>query len=282
MPNNTTAVFELAAWYDTWNETGLDNLVNKIVPLNYASRYNLAFAGLVSDPKGGFTIGQFGQYADAVKSQILAQAPDAAIYVGLGSTGLIETVSDNNENQNRSTANLVAWLQANGYTGISIDAEDALVMKSVPEFVTQLGAAFRQAGLGIAVSVPWPGQGPTNLYGANAVLAFNDNVGALELQDYSSSGSPKDIPIWTQAGVNTNLLMGGVCTENGRAQTSLENTCSWTQYCFSKGVKGFFSWRLDNDHGKDGQTTDADPTFTGAKMIYDTVNDLALKSIPSL
>ncbi|MEO8169106.1 MAG: hypothetical protein ABI623_12715 [bacterium] len=269
MSSKTTTVFELATWYDTWNEIGLNNLISGNVPLQYASRYNLAFASLVSDPAGCFTIGEFGQYADSVKNQILAQAPSPVVYVGLGSTGIVDTVADNEQYQNRSTTNIVAWLKANGYSGISIDAEDLDVMQQVPTFVTQLGNAFKATGLGIAVSVPWPGNGPTYLYGANAVQAFNDNVDALELQDYSSDGSPTDIPIWTQAGVNASILMGGVCTENGDAQTSLEDTHSWTQYCLSNGVKGFFSWRLDNDHGSDGTNEDVDPTFTGAKAIYD-------------
>jgi len=271
MDSKATTVFELATWYDTWNETGLNNLVNKIVPLNYATRYNLAFASLVADSSGGYTIGGFGQYADQVKSQILVQAPTAVVYAGLGSTGIAEAVNDNEQNQNRSTTNIVAWLAANGYGGISIDAEDYSVMQVVPTFVTQLGSAFRAAGLGIAVSVPWPGNGPTNLYGDGAVQAFNDNVDALELQDYSSGGSPSDIPVWTQAGIDPSILMGGACTENGNAQTSLEDTHGWAQYCLLNEVKGFFSWRLDNDHGKDGTQEDVDPTFTGAKAIYDAV-----------
>jgi hypothetical protein len=40
------------------------------------------------------------------------------------------------------------------------------------------------------ISVPWPGNGPVFLYGENAVAAFNQYVDALELQDYSSSGTP--------------------------------------------------------------------------------------------
>jgi hypothetical protein len=32
-----------------------------------------------------------------------------------------------------------------------------------------------------------------------------------------------------------------------------------------------FSWRLDNDHGLQGQKEDVQPTFTGAKTIYTTV-----------
>jgi hypothetical protein len=210
-----------------------------------------------------------GQFADAVKQQILAQAPGALVYAGLGDTGIAETVQDNTQNQNRSTDNIVAWLQANGYSGISIDAEND-GMSSVAEFVTQLGPSFQAAGLGIAVSVPWPETGPAQLYGDNAVQAFNDYVDAVELQDYSSSGTPIDAPVWTEAGVKASILMGGACTENGGAQTALEDTQNWTQYSLQNGLKGMFSWRLDNDHGMDSTEEDIDPTFTGAKTIYET------------
>jgi hypothetical protein len=192
------------------------------------------------------------------------------VYAGLGDTGIAETVSDNQQNGNRSTKNIVAWLVSNGYGGISIDAEGA-GMSYVAEFVSQLGPSFKASKLGIAVSVPWPGMGPVNLYGDKAVQAFNDNVDALELQDYSSSGTPSDVSAWTSAGVKVSILMGGACTENGNAQTSLADTQSWTQYALSNGLRGMFSWRLDNDHGTQGTEEDVDPTFTGAKMIYDTV-----------
>lgn len=270
MTSETTTTFEIATWYDTWNPTGLNNLVNKTVPLNYATRYNLAFGQLSVTAAGGYTIEMTGQFADAVKTQILAQAPGAVIYAGLGDTGIADAVSDNNENQNRSTKNIVDWLQANGYRGISIDAEGD-GMSSVAEFVTQLGPSFKAAGLGIAVSAPWPESGPTQLYGQNAVQAFNDNVDAVELQDYSSSGTPDDAPVWKHAGVKASILMGGACTENGNAQTSLADTQNWTQYALQNGLKGMFSWRLDNDHGTQGTEEDVDPTFTGAKAIYDTV-----------
>lgn len=274
MTNKTTNTFEIASWYDTWNQTGLDNLVNKIVPLNYATRYNLAFGQLSPYASGGYNVEMTGQFADAVKEQILAQAPGVVIYAGLGNTGIADTVNDNNQNRNRSTQNIVAWLQANGYKGVSIDAEST-GMSSVAEFVTQLGPGFRAAGLGIAVSAPWPGSGPTNLYGSNAVQAFNDNVDAVELQDYSSpGGTPNDVPVWIAAGVNAGILMGGASTENGNAQTSLADTQSWTQYALQQGIKGMFSWRLDNDHGTQGTQEDVDPTFTGAKTIYDTVMGL--------
>lgn len=272
MSGQSTSTFEIATWYDTWNATGLQNLVSGIVPLNYATRYNLAFGQLSAAPSGGYTVDMTGQYADQVKQQILAQTPGVRIYAGLGSTGIAETVADNTQNDNRSTANIVAWLQANGYSGISIDAEDFGVMQLVPQFVTQLGPSFRAAGLGIAVSVPWPGNGPTGLYGENAVQAFNDNVDVFELQDYSSSGTPDDAPVWVAAGIPANKLMGGVATENGSAQTSLADTQSWTQYAMQNGLQGMFSWRLDNDHGTQGEDEDVDPTFTGAKTIYDTVN----------
>jgi len=270
MTSEATNTFEIAAWYDTWNQIGLNNLVNKTVPLDYATRYNLAFGQLSPVATGGYTIEMTGQFADQVKRQILSQAPGAAIYAGLGDTGIAETVQDNNQNQNRSTKNIVAWLQTNGYSGISIDAE-ATGMEFVAEFVTQLGPSFKAAGLKIAVSAPWPGNGPTELYGNNAVQAFNDNVDAVELQDYSSwGGTPNNAPVWTKAGVKASILMGGACTENGNAQTSLADTENWTQYALQNGLKGMFSWRLDNDHGTHGTDEDVDPTFTGAKMIYDT------------
>jgi hypothetical protein len=270
MTNEPTTEFEIATWYDTWNQTGLDNLVNKGVPLSYATRYNLAFGQLSVAASGGYTIEMTGKFADAVKEQLLAQAPGVLVYAGLGDTGIAETVSDNQQNGNRSTKNIVAWLVSNGYGGISIDAEGA-GMSYVAEFVSQLGPSFKASKLGIAVSVPWPGMGPVNLYGDKAVQAFNDNVDALELQDYSSSGTPSDVSAWTSAGVKVSILMGGACTENGNAQTSLADTQSWTQYALSNGLRGMFSWRLDNDHGTQGTEEDVDPTFTGAKMIYDTV-----------
>src|SRR4051812_45533097 len=107
MASKTTPSFQIATWYDTWNATGLSNLVNKIVPLNYATRYNLAFASLVASGSSGYTVQTTGQYADQVKTQIAAQAPSALIYVGLGSTGLADTVADNTQHKNRSTANIV-------------------------------------------------------------------------------------------------------------------------------------------------------------------------------
>lgn len=278
MTNKATSTFEIATWYDTWNQTGYNNLVNKKVPLHYATRYNLAFGQLSATTSGGYTIEMPGKYADAVKEQILAQAPGVVIYTGLGDTGIAETVRDNNKNNNRSTSNIVAWLQANGYSGISIDAEGE-GMSSVAEFVTQLGPSFKTAGLGIAVSAPWPGMGPEGLYGSDVVQAFNDNVDAVELQDYSSASTPNDAPIWTGAGVKASILMGGVCTENSNVQTSLEDTKSWTQYALQNGLRGMFSWRLDNDHGKHGKEEDVDPTFTGAKAIYDSATFLTAEGI---
>jgi hypothetical protein len=244
--------------------------VNKTVPLNYATRYNLAFGQLSGSSADGYTVEMTGVFADEVKQQILAQAPGVVIFAGLGDTGIAEVVSDNNQNQNRSTKSIVDWLQANGYRGISIDAEGD-GMSFVAEFVTQLGQSFRAAGLGIAVSAPWPERGPTQLYGNDAVQAFNDNVDAVELQDYSASGTPSDAPVWTDAGVKPTILMGGACTENSGYQTSLPDTRNWTQYAIQKGLRGMFSWRLDNDHGRHGTEEDVDPTFTGAKTIYDTV-----------
>ncbi|HEU4557896.1 MAG TPA: hypothetical protein VFS20_08610, partial [Longimicrobium sp.] len=168
------------------------------------------------------------------------------------------------------TANIVAYLQQQGLNGISIDSESS-GMGDVAELVTQLGPSFRAAGLGIAVSVPWPDRGPVNLYGSNAVAAFKANVNALELQDYSASGTPIDAAVWIKAGIPASMLMGGVSTENGAYQTSLPNTAAWTRFAMKAGLGGMFSWRLDNDHGQDGQNEDVDPTFTGAKTIYQTV-----------
>jgi hypothetical protein len=261
--------FEISTWYDTWNSTGLDNLVQKLVPLNYAGRYSLAFGEFVSGPNG-YTVTLDAPYAGQVQDQIQTQAPGVLVYAGVGDTGLSETVQDNRENENRSTANIVNYLQQQGLHGITIDSEGN-GMGDVAELVSQLGPTFKAAGLGIAVSVPWPGNGPADLYGDKAVAAFNQHVDALELQDYSSSSTLEDAPVWTAAGVNAAILMGGVATENGGAQTSLDDTAAWTQYALQNGLRGMFSWRLDNDHGLQGTDEDVQPTFTGAKAIYDTV-----------
>ncbi|ROZ74391.1 glycosyl hydrolase family 18 protein [Ramlibacter sp. WS9] len=262
--------FEIATWYDTWNSTGLANLVQKKVPLDYATRYNLAF-GIFQQGANGYTVDMNGQYASQVLAQLKAQAPGALVYAGVGDTGLVATVQDNQQNKNRSTANIVAYLQQQGLNGISIDSEQFESMSSVPNLVTQLGPSFKAAGLGIAVSVPWPANGPVSLYGSDAVTAFNQYVDALELQDYSSAGTPADVPAWISAGVLPGLLMGGVATENGSVQTSLADTAAWTQYAMKKQLRGMFSWRLDNDHGENGTEEDVNPTFTGAQKIYDTV-----------
>ncbi len=139
-------------------------------------------------------------------------------------------------------------------------------MAYVAELVTQLGPSFKQAGFGIAVSAPWPGNGPTWLYGQNAVQAFNANVDYVELQDYSSSGTPSDAPVWINAGVNPKILMGGVSTEPGSYTTSLPNVTAWTDYAVQNGLGGMFSWRLDNDHTS--CVEDCEPTFVGAKTVY--------------
>lgn len=262
--------FEIATWYDTWNSTGLQNLVQGKVPLNYATRYNLAFGEFVA-VSNGYTVDLNAQYASDVLAQIRTQAPGVLIYAGVGDTGLSETVADNAQNNNRSTANIVTYLKQQGLDGICIDSE-AEGMSDVPALVTQLGPSFKAAGLGIAVSVPWPGNGPASLYGAGAVDAFKQHVDALELQDYSSNGTPADVPAWINAGIPASLLMGGVATENGNAQTSLADTAAWTKYALQHNLRGMFSWRLDNDHGTQGQSEDVDPTFTGAKTIYYTVH----------
>jgi hypothetical protein len=269
--------FEIATWYDTWNSTGLENLVQKKVPLNYATRYNLAF-GVFAAVAEGYSLDMNKPYAGQVLAQIREQAPGVLIYAGVSDTdsqaaaaAFLATVADNAAHDNRSTANIVGYLKQQGLNGISIDSE-GVGMGAVAKLVSQLGPAFKAAGLGIAVSVPWPSRGPQNLYGPNAVNAFNQHVDALELQDYSSAGTPKDIGPWLSAGIPRSLLMGGVATENGGPQTSLQDTASWTQYALEQRLRGMFSWRLDNDHGRQGENEDVEPTFTGAKTIYDTVS----------
>jgi GH18 family chitinase len=263
--------FEIATWYDNWNAIGLQNLVQKQVPLGLATRYNLAFAQFVAGTNG-YTAILNQKYASQVLAQIKAQAPGVVIYAGVGDTGLVETVADNRANKNRSTANIVKYLQQQGLKGITIDSEDRNgAMAAVPELVTQLGPSFKAAGLGIAVSVPWPDNGPDVYYGKNAVAAFNQHVDALELQDYSSDPPAPNAPTWIAAKVKASILMGGVCTENSDVQTSLADTAAWTTFALKHGLRGMFSWRLDNDHGLQGQKEDVQPTFTGAKAIYATV-----------
>ncbi|WP_055325899.1 glycosyl hydrolase family 18 protein [Ralstonia solanacearum] len=263
--------FEIATWYDTWNSTGLDNLAQRKVPLGYASRYNLAFGEFVPCANG-YTVDLNAKFASQVLTQIRTQAPGVLIYAGVGDTGLSATVLDNRQHNNRSTANIVAYLRQQGLNGIDIDAEQD-GMTYVPELLAQLGPAFKKAGLGIAVSVPWPGNGPVGLYGDNAVAAFNQHVDAVELQDYSSEGTPADVQVWIDAGVRRAILMGGVCTENGNVQTSLEDTAAWTTFALQNQLRGMFSWRLDNDHGQHGTQEDVDPTFTGAQTVYETVQN---------
>lgn len=222
----------------------------------------------------GYTVTLNAPFAGQVLTQIRTQAPGVLIYAGVGDTGLSVTVADNRENNNRSTANIVAYLQQQGLDGITIDSESD-GMGDVAELVSQLGPSFKTAGLGIAVSVPWPSNGPVALYGEKAVAAFNQHVDAVELQDYSSAGTSTDVPVWIQAGVQAAILMGGACTENSDVQTSLEDTAAWTLYALQNQLRGMFSWRLDNDHGLQGTNEDVEPTFTGAKTIYDTVQGYA-------
>ncbi|MBS1512883.1 MAG: hypothetical protein JST86_18720 [Bacteroidetes bacterium] len=268
----TNTTFEITSWYDTWNATGYNNLLTKQVPLQYATRYNLAFASLeqINDSEG-YTIVFPGKFAADVKTQIQTQAPGARIYAGLGDDGLPETVADNNQNNNRSTGNIIQWLLNNGFNGISIDAEEG-GKSSVLAFIKQIGPGFQAKGLGIAVSAPWPIIGPESLYGSDAVAVFNQYASAIELQDYSSDGTPEDAAVWIQAGIKPSLLIGGICTENSNVQTPLTDVTSWTQWAMQNGLGGMFSWRLDNDHGMDGEKEDQQPTFTGAKALWDAAN----------
>jgi hypothetical protein len=262
--------FEIATWYDTWNSTGLDNLVQGKVPLDYASRYNLAF-GVFEFGANGYYLTLNGPFTGQVLTQIRLQAPAVLIYAGTdpGGTGLSAAVADNRLHNNRSTTNIVAYLRQHGLNGIAIDAEES-GRGDVAELVSQLGPSFKAAGLGIAVSAPWPSEGPVCLYGQGAVAAFNQNVDAVELQDYSSKNTP-NATIWIREGVRAAILMGGVCTENSDVQTSLQTTADSTLSALQNQLRGMFSWRLDNDHGLQGQNEDVEPTFTGAKTIYDTV-----------
>ncbi|AEV99574.1 hypothetical protein A4D02_27425 [Niastella koreensis] len=274
--NDNNAPFEITTWYDTWNELGLNNLINGIVPLKYATRYNLAFGNLTANTSGGYTVEMPGPYTDAVKGQIAMQAPGAIIFSSLTDPLIPEAVQDNNQYNNRSSKYIASWLVANKYRGISIDAESS-GMSAVCDFVQQLSPVFKPAGLGIAVSVPWPDQGPSGLYGNNAVAVFNEYVDKIELQDYSAQGTPADAQIWLNAGINPRLLQGGVSTEIGQYTTSLPDVQAWTQYAMNAGLGGMFSWRLDNDH-TNGEEDDQ-PTFTGAKMIYDTVYNIPVAAV---
>jgi hypothetical protein len=272
------AAFELATWYDTWNKLGLDNLVQRKVPLNYATRYNLAFGIFERCTPGilrqGYTLRLNEAYASPIIAEIRDQAKGVLIYAGTDpkGTGLSAIVEDNRQNKNRSTANIVAYLTGRGLNGIAIDAEET-GMSDVPELVTQLGPSFKEAGLGIAVSAPFPDSGPTSLYGKDAVAAFNQHVDAIELQDYSASGTPSDVQTWINAGIQPAILMGGVCTENDpERQTPLPTVAAWTTVALQKPLRGMFSWRLDNDHGLQALNEDVEPTFTGAKTLYDTVH----------
>ena len=102
--------FETATWYDNWNETGLNNLVQGLVPLNYATRYNMAFGEFVQG-SNGYTAMLNQPYASQVVAQIRKQAAAGVlIYAGLGDSNIQQAVEDNRQNNNRSTANTVAWL----------------------------------------------------------------------------------------------------------------------------------------------------------------------------
>ena len=94
--------FEIATWYDTWNATGLANLVQGKVPLNVASRYNLAFGEFVVAESGGYMLQLNMPYAAEVQKQIRTRAPRAAIYAGTGDAGVAAAVEDNRNNNNRS------------------------------------------------------------------------------------------------------------------------------------------------------------------------------------
>ena len=127
--------------------------------------------------------------------------------------------------------------------------------------------------LDIIVSAPWPNRGPSDLYGPRAVEVFKAHVAAIELQDYSDSGTQKDAFAWIDAGMPAGKLLGGVCTERDspgkHVQTSLEHTKACTKAALNMKLRGMFSWRLDNDYAAEGE--DNEHTFVGAKTVYQTV-----------
>lgn len=278
--SEATRSFELVTWYDTWNKAGLQNLRDRRVPLQYATRYNLAFGNLAKQADGAYGM-VMGEFAEQVKDLILEQAPGAEIFASTrpDDSGIREVVEDNRYHNNRSTTAIVDWLKANGYRGLVIDEEDRGVMKDVfkrdvPHFIEQLGPSFKKADLDIVLSAPWPNDGPRELYGPRAVEVFKAHVTAIELQDYSSGGTSADANRWIAAGIPALMLLGGVCTERDSPQThnqtSLKDTKTWTKAALDKGLRGMFSWRLDNDHGGEGE--DVEPTFVGAKTVYETVH----------
>src|SRR5690349_9697610 len=71
--------FEIATWYDTWNGTGLENLAQGKVPLNYATRYNLAFS-VFEQGANGYSLNLNGAFASQVLTLIRAQASNVLIY----------------------------------------------------------------------------------------------------------------------------------------------------------------------------------------------------------
>ena len=72
-----------------------------------------------------------------------------------------------------------------------------------------------------------PGNGPASLYGNDAVTVFNQYVDALELQDYSSDGTPADVPAWINAGVSPGLL-SEVADPIPKARQSTKRTPSFS------------------------------------------------------
>lgn len=286
MTNNSEATqsLELVTWYDTWNKVGFQNLRDRRVPLQYATRYNLAFGHLVKQADGAYSM-VMGEFAAQIKELILEQAPGAAIFASTrpSKSGIRAAVEDNRLHNNRSTTAIVGWLKANGYRGLVIDEEDSDVMKDlfkrdVVHFIEQLGPSFKKAGLDIIVSAPFPNNKPSELYGPRAVEVFKAHVAAIELQDYSARGTKVDALTWINAGIPARMLLGGVCTERDapgqHVQTSLEAIKIWTTAARDLGLRGMFSWRLDNDYAGTGE--DDEPTFAGAKTAYETAQAHAL------
>lgn len=284
---------ELSTYYTTWNPHGLAALQAGTVPLDLASRYNVAFAAFVPGPDGPTVAFPDDSYGPQIIDELRTGAPTAAIYVTVGDAGMVDCIADD-----RCAPNIAQHLVDQGLHGIEIDAEDLTVMRNVPALVSQLGPAFRPKGLKISVSVPWNAPPTPAGFGADAgcivdyvafgpclygddpaaVLAtFAANVDAIELQTYSVANAPPnpdkiavDASAWVHPGspVTFARLVGGISSEPGKYQTADSDIEAWTQFAADNGMQGMFSWRLDNDHTDPTKGEGIDPTYAGARALH--------------
>lgn len=251
----------LSAWYGGWYQESLDNLTvgseYNPIPGNYVSRYSVAFYKFENS-----TIVPINDTVSAVASKIREQAPSVKIFAGI----------DPNANYGNCdatcTTKVADYLTVNQLDGVNLDDENNLPL--VPQLVKDLKTAFAGKGLEIAVSVPWPSNGPSAYSSrafstADVVDIFNRDVDAIELQDYSASGTRYDAAAWNRAGVPYGKLVGGVSSEVGGPYTQMNQVDEWTSFAKQKGMQGMFSWRIDNDTCTSPSTSD--PTFTTAKRI---------------